>query len=489
MIFVILILGFLLRLISLNQSLWHDEATSALVARDFSVAEILAQFSPGDFHPPLYYLMLHFWIQVFGTSEVAIRMLSVLFGVATIWVVFLIGKILIEQINWKFPEVAALFLATSGLHIYYSQEARMYVPAVFFTTLSVLFFLKIIKAKKQRAIDWVGLVTVSTLLLYTDYLPVFLFLFFALYLLVFERKHLKKSVANWLLSTTAILFLFLPWVPILFGQLAAGLGVQMTNPQWWNVLGGTNVKELALVPIKFMIGRISAENNMLYAVSIVIPTVLFASAFLKSVTLWQRTSFLWVWFTLPILAVALVGLKVSVFSYFRLIFLLPPFYLLAAFGALSFKNSKVRLIMVVGLLLVNIVSSGIYLFNSRFQREDWRGAVSFIEQKATPGVLVLFESKSVMPGFSWYSKGIVDGVGGLNPGLDQIIKEREQIFIFQYLVEINDPEGVVEKTLDEKGFVKVATYNFRGVGFVFEYERGVQLTQDEDWNRYFANSL
>ncbi len=487
MIFIILILGFLLRLISLNQSLWHDEATSALVARDFSVAEILTQFSPGDFHPPFYYLMLHFWIQVFGTSEVAIRMLSILFGVATVWLIYKIAKTI--QPSNHLAILSALFLATAPLHIYYSQEARMYVPAAFFAVLSVWFFLKIIKAKKQRVMDWVGLVTVSTLLLYTDYLPVFLFLFFALYLLVFERKHLKRNVTNWLLSTGAILFLFLPWVPMLFGQLAAGLGVQMTNPQWWNVLGGTNVKELALVPIKFMIGRISSENDVLYAASIVIPTVLFASVFLKSVTLWQRTKFVWVWFMLPILAVALVGVRLSVFSYFRLIFLLPPFYLLAAFGALSFKNSKAKFIAMAGLLLVNMVSSSIYLFNSRFHREDWRGAVSFIEQRVQSHALVLFESKSVLPGFSWYSKEVVDGVGGLTPQLYQIIKEREQIFVFQYLVQINDPERVVEETLEENGFVRIATYNFRGVGFVFEYQRGVQLTQDEDWNRYFANSL
>ena len=81
--YLILLVALVLRLVSLNQSLWLDEATSALVVR-MSVGDMFARFLPGDFHPPLYYLILKFWVSIFGNSEISLRMPSVIFGVITI---------------------------------------------------------------------------------------------------------------------------------------------------------------------------------------------------------------------------------------------------------------------------------------------------------------------------------------------------------------------------------------------------------------------
>ena len=63
---LILIIAFLFRLIGLNQSLWLDEAVTAKVVRQFSYLDIVRQFSPSDFHPPLYYLFIKFWTNIFG---------------------------------------------------------------------------------------------------------------------------------------------------------------------------------------------------------------------------------------------------------------------------------------------------------------------------------------------------------------------------------------------------------------------------------------
>ena len=83
-ILAILLIGLILRLISINQSFWLDEATSVWVARDFSLKDILTKFSPGDFHPQLYYLILKAWIALFGSGEVAVRTMPVLLGLLTV---------------------------------------------------------------------------------------------------------------------------------------------------------------------------------------------------------------------------------------------------------------------------------------------------------------------------------------------------------------------------------------------------------------------
>src|SRR3989344_1694944 len=121
MIIVILFTALILRLISLNQSLWLDEATTALVAK-MPLSDLFTKFLPGDFHPPLYYLIINQWTKLFGYSEVSLRFPSILFGVASVFMVYLIGK---EFLDKKVGLIASLFLAMSGLHIYYSQEARM----------------------------------------------------------------------------------------------------------------------------------------------------------------------------------------------------------------------------------------------------------------------------------------------------------------------------------------------------------------------------
>ena len=83
-IVLILLLAFLLRLINIDQSLWLDEAIGAIAVEKFSYGEIVNTFMLSDNHPPLYYLLLKFSTNIFGFSELGIRMLTVLSGVFSI---------------------------------------------------------------------------------------------------------------------------------------------------------------------------------------------------------------------------------------------------------------------------------------------------------------------------------------------------------------------------------------------------------------------
>src|SRR3989344_7896582 len=88
MIIPILLISFVLRLVNLNQSFWLDEAAQVIEStRPFSQQFNIAS----DFHPPLYHLMLHFWLKM-GTSEWFVRLPSVLLGVMSVFVVYQIGK-------------------------------------------------------------------------------------------------------------------------------------------------------------------------------------------------------------------------------------------------------------------------------------------------------------------------------------------------------------------------------------------------------------
>src|SRR3989338_7261294 len=143
---IILLTSFLIRLISLNQSLWLDEATTARVVQQFNFYGIITKFSPTDFHPPLYYLFMKIWTNIFGYSEISLRMPSVLFSLLTGYMIYLIGK-KIDSGRARMTKNSnvglwsgALFLF-NPLIIYYSQEARMYMMATFLLTASLYYLL------------------------------------------------------------------------------------------------------------------------------------------------------------------------------------------------------------------------------------------------------------------------------------------------------------------------------------------------------------
>ena len=84
-------------LLYLTQSLWRDEAFSVMLARH-SLLDIV-RLSAGDFTPPLYYILLHVWMTFFGSSEIAVRLLSFVFHIATAVAGFIITRQFIQSVQ------------------------------------------------------------------------------------------------------------------------------------------------------------------------------------------------------------------------------------------------------------------------------------------------------------------------------------------------------------------------------------------------------
>jgi hypothetical protein len=115
----------------LTQSLWRDEAFSILIAEK-PIASFIATL---NFEPPLYYILLHIWIKLFGNSEIATRSLSLLgFSLATCVVILWAEKrFRSHYLSWMVP---VLFFLNPML-LYYAFEVRAYGVLMFFSTLSI----------------------------------------------------------------------------------------------------------------------------------------------------------------------------------------------------------------------------------------------------------------------------------------------------------------------------------------------------------------
>lgn len=475
MILIILIIAIILRLVRLDQSLWLDEAINVNVAKALSLKDLVLNYSLSDFHPPLFHVVLRGWILMFGSSEMVVRLPSVIFGAATVFMTYLIGKKLLGN---KSGLVAATLLATSPLHIYYSQEARMYMLAAFLTSLSVYFFISILE--RDTILRWLGFIISTCLLLYSDYLPYLIIPAYALYLAIF-RKRIARGTLNSFLPAIILIFIFLiPWLLIFPRQLEGGLSVATASPAWSQVVGSPTLKNFVITFVKFTIGRISHDNNLVYAL-LFAPVGLFVS-FLTLISLFRLSVarfILWFWLGIPIFLGFAIAFVVPIYAYFRFIFVLPAFYLILASGVTTLNWINLTRLLLGIAVVINLVATSIYFTNPKFQRENWKLATSFVNKNATSKTLVLFEFTHTLAPFDYYNKKRIEAFGALdsfNPNptnvretVEKLTTDKDTVYLFQYLSAITDPQGLVFQEISRLGFKNTITRDFEGVGFVYEF--------------------
>lgn len=477
MVVLILVAGLILRLFKVNQSLWLDEAINVTFVKSLNLKSLIFEYAIGDFHPPLYHVLLRGWVLLFGTSEAAVRVPSVILGLAIVYVTYLIARKLFEE---KTALIAATLIATSPLHIYYSQEARMYMLAAFFASVSIYFFVSILK--KEALVNWIGFVVSTALMLYSDYLPYLLLLAYVSYLLMFKKNIHKSALKTFVPAFILIFLLVLPWFLVFPKQLATGLSAASMSPAWAAVVGSAQAKDLLVAFIKFVIGRISNDNNLVYALLFAPAGAIFA--FLLTLSIFRMNYgrvVLWFFLLVPTFSAFLISFFVPVFAYFRLIFILPAFYILIAASINLVNWPKFNRFFLTLVLVVNLISLGIYFSNSKFQRENWKGAVAYVYAASSQNSIVLFEATDPFSPFSYYNKGRVKAYGALESfnsnqeevarKIDNLGQNVKKVFLFQYLSQITDPEGFVFSELSKKGFANVSTKDFDGVGFVYEFTR------------------
>lgn len=473
MIWIILISGFLLRIINLNQSLWLDEAINVTALNNFSLPGIISEYPKYDFHPPGYFAILWVWAKIFGISEIAVRLPSVIFGVANIYLVFLIGT---KLLNKKLGLFAAMLLAVNPLHIYYSQEARMYAFAAFAVTLNFLMFINLAKGGK---VNYLSLIFYNLLVISSDYLA-FLIFPAQFFILLFLKNY--QNLKKWSVILLTSILGFAWWIPIFFDQFNIGQMTALSIPGWKMVVGDQGIKALAVTFIKFIIGRIDHPNAFLYG-ALFAPVAFLISFFIfRAVKLSDKFSriFLISWLVTPIILALLISFLIPVYSYFRVLFTVPAFVLLLSFGI--YKFSRKFLYLNLGLLLlIQLTAAAIYYLNPQFQREDWKGLIQYLKTNQSSSFKILFESNGAFAPFTYYADNSLNFQGALKNfpakdendlvDLDEQLRDISDVFLINYLVDISDPKRLVSQRLLSLGYLQDSTVNFHGVGFVYHFKK------------------
>ncbi|MHB1518256.1 MAG: glycosyltransferase family 39 protein [Acidimicrobiales bacterium] len=373
-----------------KSALWLDEALTVDIAR-LPLAQIPGALKH-DGAPPLYYILLHFWMRPFGQSNLATRSLAGIFGVLSLVVAYFAGRELAGRtVAWT----TVVLVASAPFAVYYSTEARMYSLVILLSGCGMVALLR--ATRSPRPANLIALAATVGALLYSQYWALYLVAASGLWLAI-QMAHRRfrspdpeswKNLAPAFIAMVVGCLTFLPWVPTFLYQ-AAHTGTPWAIPTGFgsilNMVTGFTFNQGTTANIPTVWGR-------------VLVLAYFGFSGLALFGIGRST---WIveldWRTRPrarstsfvvgvTLLLAIIGgvLAASAFSprYASVIFL--PLIALVALGTTRFLNPTARLAMVV-----ITVAAGLYgsVQNVNTQRTQATDVAAVLNTEARPGDIV-----------------------------------------------------------------------------------------------------
>jgi hypothetical protein len=412
----LLALGAALRVIHLGSGLWYDEVTTLVDFVRHPLGQILTSF-PTDNQHTLFSILAHGSVALFGESHWALRLPAVLFGVAGIWALYALARTIASKHE---ALLAAALLTVSYHHIWFSQNARGYTGLLFFTLLGTWLFVR--GLHEVRPALWLGYAIVMTLGVFTHLTMVFVFASHVLaygWLLVGRWRRGDRLPEPY-------------WIPLLSFVLVGSLSFQLyslvvpqvinaavdettvpsdwTNPIWMLAEAARGMKVgfaggvgglAAAVLFGSGLASYARENRLIVAL-LVLPGLLgtFVIVLLQH-NFWPRFFF----YTLGFLVlIALRGAMMIGEGLARLVQRGP---------VTAIPPRWVGMAVACSLILVSVASLPAAY---RYPKQDFEGALAYVEQHQQPGEALIAVGLASVPYQRYYAPQLksVETVGELN---------------------------------------------------------------------------
>lgn len=407
-----------LRLLNLGyHSLWFDEAMSAFwAARPASEIWRVGLALTEDKHPPLYYLMLHGWTALFGASDAAVRALGVLLGALAVFPTYGIGLRLGDR---RAAAIGALLLALNPFLIWYSQEARMFMPATTFVLFGLYGLLRLAEEAAcpdpGARVRGSGTVVLSVLLivvgfsaaLYTYLFSAFMLpvAFIWLILLGWQARRCGSAVRILAPGMAALGLTVLLFLPLARAAWQVS-GAEATGGRAFAGMAGAVWQLLGVYAVGWpgwpaaVMGLLTAGAAMLTLAGLFLPRNRAGHV--------PGGVLLAIWLGVPLLAGGLLLARDrTVFAESRYFIFLAPALCLAWGRALAWLWGERRVAGLAGLALALGITVAALpaLWSPENRREAWREAAMFVAAHAGPGDAVLVQPDYVHPAFTRYFRG------------------------------------------------------------------------------------
>jgi mannosyltransferase len=410
-------------------------------------------------NPPLYYLLLHYWMALVGQSEFVTRFLSLLFGVISVPIIYQLGRSMGRP---KVATLAAALLAVNPFQVWHAQDVRNYTVWPALSMASLVFLLLALREGRRRY--WVGYTGLALLSIYTHYYDLFVLLFqnlFLLALVVFyrrrkeiSRERLRRPVYSWLASQAFLAASFVPW--LIYGSSRLTAVTEGSSPPLWEVfsrcLTAFNVGET--VPAAFRMATLP--------LLLVLVVVGLTWAFRKDR---YHATFLILYVVVPSLCIFAAAQVRPLFRERYLNAIAPAYYLTISWALVFARQLLPRwrnIPLALGVAFLGL-SAGYSLHNYyhdyRYQKSpDWKGLTEYLAREARPGDVIILNYPD--PTFSYYYRGRAPSHilprGPLSDQekvetgstLGEISRNYQRIWFFPLTDERWDREGYAEKWLN-----------------------------------------
>ncbi|MBI5878672.1 MAG: glycosyltransferase family 39 protein [Chloroflexi bacterium] len=449
------------------QSLWYDEAVSLFLARQ-PVADLIAH-TAGDIHPPLYYLLLHYWLAWAGASEFAAAFFSLFFGVLMVAIGFRLAR---DWFGAPTAALAAFLLAISSFQLWYAQEIRMYTLAGSLVLLSLWLVERIWRAgfSVRRKAFWTfsaAYAATVALGLYTHYYFVFLwvaeFSYVAILLLIdhvawraggrriahaFKRLRgrnranlapeqpatasggtalaarrvwraaaaiVQHPLVLWCVVQVGVIALFAPWLPTAVRQ-----AIDPPVPPWRSVVALSDALAEAIYALAYgqSMPRAYASDLLVGLVLLLCVLALASTVRRPRGTDGRGIAGLWLLVlstAVPFALIMLASARVPLFHVRYMFIFSGAFAIVAAAGlALIARRSPLVTVLLLGILLGGMAYADIGRRNApEYAKDDYRSAVAYIEERIRPGDAILINAGYIYPAFVYYYRGPIAWRGRL----------------------------------------------------------------------------
>jgi hypothetical protein len=440
-----------------SESLWLDELITLEFVLGYGPLELVTVIPTQQPHLPAYYVLLDLWVSAFGAAPATLRLLSALFGVAAIPLVYLVGRRLFDPTTGLW---AAAFLAASRFLVYHSQNTRMYAMLVALALGSYYLFVRLDGLRER-----VGYAATTALTALTH--P------FGWLVPVAQGV---PATDTWLRDGRDRRPLLLGWGIAVCGVLGAVVALPGDIP-------GIEARSLVSVPLT--LGRFFVGGSWTAGLAVVLPlTVLVAAGTLRATRENRRTGLLLVaWLAVPLVVVVAISyLATPVFRQRFVLYAAPAAMLLAARGVTALRASRVGPALGVVVLAVMLVAVGGY--HATDNREQWAEAVGTVEAEAGDDAAVLVADAIATRNYVYYADRDlpVVGVVGERSGTgrsatppsairDAVAGHPEVWVVFTH---ISDPERQELRAVLDGDYRASERYEFVGVDVVRFERRGDQ---------------
>ncbi len=375
-----------------RQSIRLDESQSIWVAT--KPLSAIIPYIAKDVHVPLYFILLHFWMQIFGTDITIIRLLSFIFFILSLPTIYIITK---ESSTKKIAILTIILIIFSPFIMWFTLEARMYTLLILITSINHFFFLRLYNGDgKNGKVEYV---ISAALGLYTHYFFIFFLASQAIYVL-YEAIYIKKATFGkiffFLLISAGMCFL--PWVIYVLTQG----GIANTQP----LIGRPSTFNIFQTMVNFIFGfqkyNIQAVLVSLWPLLLILFFVVFTQK--RQIKIHNIEYFLITTF-LPVLLVFVISYIKPIFLPRYLIFITPTMFFILAWLLVN-GTHKLSPLVTTTMLAVMILFL-IYQNSSASTpvKEDYRDVVTYASKAATPQDLIVVTAPFTIYPIEYYYNG------------------------------------------------------------------------------------